>query len=281
MTAFPIKTLPLRDRVALITGAGSGIGRATALALAARGCRLALVDRNPAGLHEAAAQAQTLGARVAAYELDVADGAALAGLPARVQADLGPVTVLMNNAGVALVGAFADLTLEEFRWLFEINFQATVALTKACLPTLLAQPAAQIVNVSSIFGLIAPAHQTAYAASKFAVRGFSEALRHELEGTSVGVTVVHPGGVRTGIALNARVATRADAAEAARQAAEFTALFRTSPEEAAAQIVRALERRAPRLLLGSDAVALAALQQLLPVSYWAVLKRLFGRYVKT
>jgi short-subunit dehydrogenase len=281
MTTTWLKTLPLRDRVVLITGAGSGIGRATALALAARGCRLALVDRNLAGLTETAAEAQATGARVAAYALDVADFVALTALPARVQADLGPVTILMNNAGVALVGAFADLTLEEFRWLFEINFHATVALAKACLPTLLAQPAAQIVNVSSIFGLIAPAHQTAYAASKFAVRGFSEALRHELEGTSVGVTVVHPGGVRTGIALNARVAAKADAAEAARQAAEFTALFRTSPEEAAAQIVRAIERRAPRLLLGSDAVALAALQQLLPVAYWSVLKRLFGRYVKT
>ena len=269
-------SLDLQHGVALITGAGSGIGRATALTLAARGCALALVDRNAAGLADTAAQAQTHPVRVSQYVLDVADSAALEALPAQVLAAHGRLTVLLNNAGVALAGTFEQLSLAEFRWLIEINFLAAVTLTKACLPSLLQQPQAQIVNVSSIFGIIAPAGQTAYAASKFAVRGFSEALRHELAGTPVGVTVVHPGGVKTGIALNARVAAAADAPQAAQAAADFTARLRTTPEQAAAQIVRAIERRADRLLIGGDAWLLAAVQRVWPVTYWGVVQRLFA-----
>lgn len=279
VTPTRIKRLPVRGGVAVITGAAAGLGQATALALAARGCHLALADRDAAGLAATVARAQALGVRAAGYTLDVADGPAVAALPARAQADLGPPTLLVNNAGVALIGAFSELTLDEFRWLFEINFLATVALTKAGLPLLLAQPAAQIVNVSSLFGIIAPAFQTAYAASKFAVRGFSEALRHELAGTTVGVTVAHPGGIRTGIARRARVAAAADPVEAARQAEAFTATLRATPEAAAETLVRAVERRAPRVLIGGDAILLTALQQLLPVSYWPLIERVFARRI--
>ncbi|HEY1014312.1 MAG TPA: SDR family NAD(P)-dependent oxidoreductase, partial [Herpetosiphonaceae bacterium] len=201
-------------------------------------------------------------------------------LPAQVLAEHPKVAILVNNAGVSLVGTFAEVTLEEFRWLIEINFLAVVGLTKGFLPTLLAQPQAQIVNISSIFGIIAPAEQTAYAASKFAVRGFSESLRHELAGTNVGVTVVHPGGIKTAIATSARIAAAADARLATAAMNEFTeSALRTPPEAAAAAIVGAIQRRAKRLLIGADAQALAAVQRLFPVSYWSVLGRLYQRFV--
>ncbi|HEV2130542.1 MAG TPA: SDR family NAD(P)-dependent oxidoreductase, partial [Longimicrobiaceae bacterium] len=196
--------LVLQEGVAVVTGAASGIGRAMALALAARGCHLALVDRNAESLEETARQAEERGVRVSWHPLDVTDGDAISALPGAVLAQHGRVTILLNNAGVTLIGRFEEVTLEEFRWLLEVNFFAVVALTGAFLPILLRQEQAQIVNVSSLFGIIAPAEQTAYSASKFAVRGFSEALRHELEGSPVGVTVVHPGGVRTAIATSAR-----------------------------------------------------------------------------
>lgn len=269
--------LELTGGVAVITGAAAGIGRATALELARRGCHLALADRDAARLAEVAALARMHGVQVSEHPLDVADAAAVAALPAQVLAAHGRVTLLINNAGVALAGSFAEVTLEEFRWLIEINFLGAVALTKAFLPTLLRQEHAQIVNISSVFGIIAPAHQVAYAAAKFALRGFSEALRHELAGTSVRVTVVHPGGVRTSIATSARVAAAADANAAAADAAAFTALLRTPPEAAAAAIVRAAERRAGRLLIGPDARLIDLVQRLLPVRYWGVLQWLFAR----
>lgn len=270
-------SLELKNGVAVVTGAASGIGRATALALAARGCHLALADRNAAGLAATAAQAR--GVRVSQHVLDVADGTAVAALPGQVLAEHGRASILLNNAGVALVGSFAEVTLDEFRWLIEINFLAVVALTKAFLPTLLAQPQAQIVNISSVFGIIAPAHQAAYAAAKFAVRGFSEALRHELAGGPVGVTVVHPGGVRTAIATSARVAAAADAARAASDAATFTAALRTTPEQAAAALVRAIERRDTRLLIGVDARAIDLAQRLMPARYWGALNWLYARLI--
>src|SRR5262249_40413312 len=155
--------------------------------------------------------------------LDVADHAAVAALPAAVLAAHGHVSVLVNNAGVALGGRFEQVAAEDFDWLMDINFGGTVRLTRAFLPALARERAAQLVNVSSIFGIIAPPGQTAYAASKFAVRGFSESLRHELEtaGSPIGVTLVHPGGVRTAISTNARLAKNLDAAEVAREQASW------------------------------------------------------------
>ena len=274
-------SLYLKDGVAVVTGAASGIGRATSLALARRGCHLALVDRDAKGLTATALAAEALGVRVTPYPMDVTDVGAVAVLPERVLADHGRVTVLVNNAGVALVGRVEEVTLEEVRWLFEVNFFALVGLTKAFLPHLMQEPAAQIVNVSSLFGLIAPAEQAAYAASKFAVRGFSEALRHEIEGSAVGVTVVHPGGVRTAISQQARIAAAADAEEAARKRRAFERSFLKTPPEAVGEaIARAVERRRPRLLVASGAHAGAALQRLMPVRYWRLLRRGHARLTR-
>lgn len=269
-------TLTLSGGTAVVTGAASGIGRASALALAARGCHLALADRDAAGLAATAEAAAAHGVRVTRHVLDVADAAAVAALPEAVLAAHDDVRVLLNAAGTSLLGRFEEVTLEEFRWLLEINFFGTVAVTKAFLPVLMRQPRAQIANISSIFGVIAPAEQTAYVASKFAVRGFSEALRHELEGTPVGVTVIHPGGVRTPIAVNARVPAALDREQAAARASRFTRLALRLPAEVAAEsIVNAIARRKKRLLIGHDARAAELLQRATPAHYWVLMRRRF------
>jgi short-subunit dehydrogenase len=276
-----LKPWTLRDGVAVLTGAASGIGAALALDLARRGMHLALVDRNPAGLEQTAAQARAAGARVSTHVLDVADAAATAALPAAVLAQHTRVTALVNNAGVAVGGLFKDVDVEDFDWLMSINFGATVRLTRAFLPLLAREDAAQIVNVSSIFGIIAPPGQTAYCASKFAVRGFSESLRHELEasGSSVGVTIVHPGGVRTAIASSARAPRGLGAEEIERERTNFGKLLALDPASAAEQIAVAIERRAPRVLVGRDARAAALVQRLFPVTYWKHVARDIARRV--
>ena len=277
-----IKPWTMRGGVAVVTGAARGIGAALAASLARRGMDLALVDLNADGLAWTAAAARALGAKVSTHLLDVADTAGTAALPDAVLAGHGRVTLLVNNAGVALGGLFEQVAAEDFDWLMSINFGATVRLTRAFLPLLARAPAAQIVNVSSIFGIIAPPGQTAYAASKFAVRGFSESLRHELEMTNspVGVTIVHPGGVRTSIADNARLSKRLDPGDVARERANWRGLLALSPEDAAECIARGIERRAPRVIVGNDAKGAAWLQRLFPVSYWKHAARDIARRVK-
>jgi short-subunit dehydrogenase len=267
----------LRGGVAVITGAGSGIGAALANELARRGMHL-----NAAGLEATAAQSRAAGVTVSTHAMDVADHAAVAALPAAVLDKHGRVSALVNNAGVALGGLFDQVDAEDFDWLMAINFGATVRLTRAFLPVLARESAAQLVNVSSIFGIIAPPGQTAYSASKFAVRGFSESLRHELEaaGSPVGVTLVHPGGVRTSISENARLAKGLDTAEVARERANWRSLLALDPASAAEQIALAIERREPRVLVGKDAKAAALVQRLFPVSYWKHVARDIARRVK-
>jgi short-subunit dehydrogenase len=277
-----LKPWTLRGGVTVLTGAASGIGAALAANLARRGMHLALVDRNPAGLEATAAQARAAGVTVSTHVLDVADPAAVAALPVAVLAQHGRVTALVNNAGVALGGLFEQVAAEDFDWLMDINFGATVRLTRAFLPVLAREDAAQLVNVSSIFGIIAPPGQTAYAASKFAVRGFSESLRHELamSGSPVGVTLVHPGGVRTAISENARLAKGLDAAEVARERANWRSLLALDPAAAAETIAAAIAGRAPRVLVGGDAKAAALVQRLFPVTYWKHVARDIARRVK-
>ena len=269
-------SFPIKGSVAVITGAASGIGAALAANLARKGAHLALADRNGDGLSNVAASARAHGVTVSEHTLDVSDKAALELLPEAVLAAHGKVTILINNAGVALGGTFDDVTLADFEWLFDINFWAPVRLTKAFMYLLRREPASHIVNVSSLFGLIAPPGQTAYSAAKFGLRGFSESLRHELESSNVSVTVVHPGGIKTEIANNARIPQSIDPEEARAQTREFNKLLRTSPEDAAAMIVRAIEKRAPRLLIGNDARMAERIQRLLPATYWKLIKRQTG-----
>ncbi|HEX8299209.1 MAG TPA: SDR family NAD(P)-dependent oxidoreductase [Rubricoccaceae bacterium] len=270
-------TMNLKGRTALVTGAASGIGRAVAVSLARRGCALALVDLNAAGLAETATLVRPYGVETSVHRLDVGDRDAVAALPDAVMAEHAGVDVLVNNAGVALGGAFEEVDEADFEWLFGINFWGVVRMTRAFLPLLRASSEARLVNVSSIYGIIAPAGQTAYAASKFAVRGFSMALRHELEGSTVGVTVVHPGGVATAIADAARVPKGTSVEDAARGRARANRLLTLAPEVAGETIVRGIERRQARVLIGSDAKAAAVIERLMPVTYWALIRQRMGR----
>jgi NAD(P)-dependent dehydrogenase (short-subunit alcohol dehydrogenase family) len=269
--------MSLDGRTALITGAASGIGRAIAVSLARRRCHLSLADIDESGMAETADLAGGYGVRVTRHRLDVADRAAVSALPSIVAAEHPGVDLLVNNAGVAVGGTFEQVSEEDFEWLFEINFWGVVRMTRAFLPLLRASGDARVVNLSSVFGLVAPPGQAAYAASKFAVRGFSEALRHELEGSGVGVTVVHPGGVATSIAERARVPAGVSDEEVARRHEQFRKLLRLPPEVAGEAIVRGVERRRARVLVGSDAKLLSAVARLLPVSYWKVLALRVGR----
>lgn len=261
----------LAGRTAVVTGAASGIGRAVAVSLAGRGCHLALADVDEAGLAETAELARASGVRITRHRLDVADRAAVAAFPSRVAAEHPGVDVLVNNAGVAVGGSFEQVSEADFEWLFEINFWGVVRMARAFLPLLRASDDARLVNLSSVFGLVAPAGQVAYAASKFAVRGFSEGLRHELEGSSVGVTVVHPGGVATRISDSARAPAGVPDEEVARRRAAIKKQLRMPPARAGEIIVRGIEARRPRVLVGADAVALSTLARIAPVSYWKVL----------
>lgn len=265
------------NRVAVVTGAGSGIGRATAHALARRHCHLALADIDPAGLKETAWLLDKQGVRVTTHVLDVADREAVRALPDEVQAAHGRVDILVNNAGVALGGTFEQVSEDDFDWLMEINFHGVVRMTRAFLPHLRRSDEARIVNVSSIYGIVAPPGQAAYSASKFAVRGFSNALRHELEGSSVGVSVVHPGGVATAIARKARVPLDAPPEDIERGRRIAEKLLRLAPETAGEIIARGIERRDARILVGGDAMAVSILERIAPVSYWRYLKKATSR----
>ncbi|GAA4866791.1 SDR family NAD(P)-dependent oxidoreductase [Saccharopolyspora cebuensis] len=260
---------------ALITGAASGIGEALAHDLAGRGCALALLDRDAAGLDRVARRCRALGADTSVHVVDLSDGADRADLAEEVLDRHQRVDLLVNNAGVALAGELHQVGIEDFDWLMEVNFRAVVTTTMAFLPHLRGNPGAHVVNTSSLFGLVAPAGQVAYAASKFAVRGFTEALRHELAGRGVGVTVVHPGGVKTGIATSARLGRGTDDEQRAARD-EFTKHLTMPPATAARLITEAVRTRKPRLVITRTAKVLDLLARLVPGRYATVLTALSG-----
>ena len=257
-------------RSCVVTGAGSGIGRALSVELAGRGARLALSDVDEGSVQQTAESCRGLGAQVHTYRVDVADRSAVFAHAEQVVRDLGAVHLVVNNAGVALHGPVAELGEQDFRWLMDINFWGVVHGTQAFLPHLAASGSGQLANVSSVFGLIAVPKQAAYNAAKFAVRGFTEALRQEcqLDGTPVAVSCIHPGGVRTEIARRARATASEDKAEMAQT---FDKLARTSPPRAARTILKGLERERARILVGPDAWFLAALPRALGAHYGRVI----------
>jgi short-subunit dehydrogenase len=263
----------LAGRTAVVTGAGSGIGRALAIGLARRGCDLALADVDEAGLAHTQGLIESRTLNVTLHVLDVADQAAVAKFPEAVARRHSKVDLLINNAGVALGGSFEEISEADFQWLFNINFWGVVWMTRAFLPILKQSDAACIVNMSSLFGLISPPGQTAYSASKFAVRGFSNALRYELAGSTVALTVVHPGGVATSIAKNSRKPKDRSAAQIEAAVARIEKMLRMPPERAAEIIIAGVERGKARILVGADAKAASALERLMPASYWAILSR--------
>jgi len=244
-------------RVAAITGAGSGIGRALAEELARRGCEIALSDIDGPGLAETVSRCEGSGVKVTSHVVDVADRAAVEAWAAQVVDEHGGVNIVVNNAGVALASTVASMRHEDVEWLMNINFWGVVHGTTAFLSHLKASGDGHVVNISSVFGLVSIPSQSAYNASKFAVRGFTDALRMELEieGCDVSATTVHPGGIRTNIARNARmddsVSALADSPQGARDG--FDRLALTTPEKAARQILAAVEKNKRRALIGPDA----------------------------
>ena len=262
---------------AALTGAASGIGRALAVELAARGCDLALADRDEAGLQALAAEIGKRHARkITVHGVDVGEPGQIAAFAQAVTTSHPGLNIVINNAGVALMGMFNEVDQAQMEWLFNINFWGVVHGTRAFLPHLSQQPAAHIVNLSSIFGIIAPPGQTAYCAAKFAVRGFSESLRHELAmaNSPVRLSVVHPGGVATNIARNSRTGSgMTDNARRAQSIERFDAMAKTTPAAAALRIIEGIEKNQPRILIGNDARFMDLLQRFRPASYWAVLAR--------
>jgi len=265
--------LRLSGRTAVVTGAAGGIGRAIAQSLSTRDCHLALADLNEAGLVETAALVAKPGLRISQHRLDVSDATAVAEFPQLVLAEHPGVDLLINNAGVALGGTFEEVSPADFEWLFSINFWGVVRMTRAFLPLLRVSGDAHLVNLSSLFGLISPPGQVAYSASKFAVRGFSNGLRQELIGSGVGVMVVHPGGVATSIARDARRAGNLSPLELAVQQKRFQALLKFPPERAGEIIVNGIERRLQRVLVGSDAKLASLIERIMPISYWKIIGR--------
>jgi NAD(P)-dependent dehydrogenase (short-subunit alcohol dehydrogenase family) len=263
-------------RTAVITGAGSGIGAALAEALAARGAHLALADVNRAGLSATAEAVAKTGVRVTTELLDVADPEAPAAYAETVKAEHGGAALLFNNAGIAVGGHFDRVKPDDFDKVLAVNFDGVVRMTRAFLPVLQTEPEGRLVNISSIFGIIAPPGQTAYSASKFAVRGFSMALAHELEGSSVGVTVVHPGGVATRIAEDAIKPSDASNAEINESLERARKALVMPPPQAADIILRGVEKRKRRVLVGRDAHILMWMERLFPTSYFRFLRNQLG-----
>ncbi|MFZ6005630.1 MAG: SDR family NAD(P)-dependent oxidoreductase [Actinomycetota bacterium] len=253
-------------RVVAITGAGSGIGRALAVELATRGAHLALADVDTVGLAETVSRCEGRSVKVTSQPLDVSDREAVFAWADAVVDDHGRANVIVNNAGVALAASIDAMSYEDFEWLMNINFWGVVHGTKAFLPHLMAAGEGHVVNMSSVFGLISIPSQSAYNASKFAVRGFTDALRIELDMAQCGVsaTTVHPGGIKTNIARNARidpsVADLAGSPAAARDGFDRVAM--TSPDKAAVQILAAVEKDRRRALIGPDSIVIDLVSRL-------------------
>ena len=265
------------ESVAVITGAASGIGRALAVRFARENVAgLAIADVNEQGLAETARLVENNGLSVSTHVADVANLESVKQLADEVIATHGWTTHLINNAGVGLIGTFEQLSIEDLEWLMGINFWGVVYGCKVFLPILRQQPEAAIVNISSVFGLIASGEQSAYCSSKFAVRGFTESLRHELTDTNIFVSCVHPGGIKTDIARNSKLGADTPAEWKQQSARFFDKVAKTSAEKAAEVIFRGINDKNPRILIGKDARAISILSRLFPKSYLRVIERLNG-----
>ena len=266
-----MQRLDVRGRTTVITGAASGMGAEVARELDRRGARLALLDRNADGL--AALVGTLTGTGHTTHVVDLTDDDAVSALAAEVAASHPRVQALITCAGSSMLGDIDQLTMEEMRWLMDVNLWGTVNITQALLPSLRREPAAHITHLVSIYGLAAPAGRIPYAMSKYAVRGFTEALRHELEGSTVSVGAVYPAGVKTGIILHGRYAASLDPAVAQRAANAQAKMYHTEPSDAARRIVEATVRRSARTMVGREARLVDVLARIAPNGYWAFMRR--------
>lgn len=273
-----------KESIVVITGAGSGIGRALAMRLARENISgIAIADVNAEGLAETEKLIGSSDLKITTHRVNVADENEMREFAETVVRNHGRVTHVINNAGVALGGLVEDVSLDDMRWLMDINFWGVVYGTKFFLPFLEKEKSAHIVNFSSLFGLIAPPGQATYCASKFAVRGFTESLRHELEGTNINVSVVHPGGVKTNIANSAKIGAGVKLSEeelAERREKMNKNLSRTTPEQAAEIIVKGIKKQSPRILIGVDARLLSVIGRIFPRRYFSLINFISGGRLK-
>ncbi|NNE98393.1 MAG: SDR family NAD(P)-dependent oxidoreductase [Pyrinomonadaceae bacterium] len=266
--------------VVVITGAASGIGRALAIRLAQENISgLAISDLNEEGLANTRELIDNPNLKITTHIVDVASEGEMRSFAGDVIQQHGRVTHVINNAGAALGGAVSEVSVEDIRWLMDINFWGVVYGSKFFLPHLEKEDSAHIVNISSLFGFIAPPGQATYCASKFAVRGFTESLRHELEKTNIAVSLVHPGGINTNIVNNARIGENVSLSEKEvekRKAQENQNINRTSPEKAAETILRGIKSKNPRILIGFDSWLLSTIARVFPKRYFSIIDLISG-----
>jgi len=258
-----------QGKVAVITGAASGIGKTLALKLAEQGCNLALADRDMEGLIAVRTKIMEFDVKCIAEDFDVSNKEAFISFAESVNSEFSGIDMLFNNAGVTLIDSVKDQSFEDFHWIMNINFWGVVYGTHAFLPFLQKSPQAHLVNVSSVFGLLSLPGQSAYNSSKFAVRGFTEALKMEMAGTNVSVHCVHPGGIKTNISNNAKVTSKS--ISKSQNIENFNKLAKTTPEEAADIILQGVEKNKRRILIGKDAKLLDRIVRWFPATYEKVL----------
>ncbi|MBQ0798977.1 MAG: SDR family oxidoreductase [Porticoccaceae bacterium] len=257
----------LSNKVAVITGAASGIGRALCVELAGQGVDIALCDTDTEGLLTTQQEILSLGRKASIHQIDVSDRKAMEALPEQVLAEHEHVHILINNAGVSFMDTVEHASVEDFEWIFAINFWGVLYGSKFFLPHLLKEEESHLVNISSVYGLIGVPCQAGYCATKFAVRGFTESLRQEMLGRSLGVTSVHPGGVDTNIARSSRFTQGFDVGSSEELATYFKRVAITSPERAAQTIIKGIRKKHPRVIVGRDARFLDRVQRLFPILY--------------
>jgi len=263
-------------RTAVVTGAAGGIGAALAKSLFDRGCHLALADVNEEGLQAVARGLSGDNRRVTTHVCDVGNRDAIYQFASEVESRHGGADLLFNNAGVATMGTFQQVNEQDFEWLLGINLLGPIRMTRAFLPMLQQASTAHIVNISSIFGVVAPPGHTAYCASKFGLLGFSDSLRHEFSDSSIKVTTVHPGGIDTNIASSSRTPKDVSNEEVEESIRSMEEKLVMPPSKAAEIIVEAVQRGRPRVYVGSDAKRLAFIQRLFPFRYWSLIRRSLG-----
>ena len=263
-----------KNKNIIITGAGSGIGRALSIDFASRGANLALSDIDEDSLNETITLVKSFNIKSFAKELDVADKAAMNKYPEEVLENLGEPDVIINNAGVTLTATFEEHTVEDFEWLFGIDFWGVLYGCKYFLPYLLKRPEAHIVNISSIFGLISVPGQSSYNAAKFAVRGLTESMRQELEETNVSISCIHPGGIKTNIARKAKFKSGPMGTSQSEFIDKFDEITYTTPQQAAKTIINGIINKEEKVLIGPDAYFIDGIQRILPVQYSKVVKAL-------
>lgn len=262
------------NKTAIVTGGTAGIGLATVRELAKRGCNIAIIGRNPEMLANIPAEliAKYPKQKFISYKLDLLDINAVPTTIKQIAADFKSIDLLINNAGAAMAGKFEELSIDDIDSILNLNFRAEIIMAREVLPYIKKSNGGHIANVSSLFGLITPAGQSAYCASKFAVRGFSEVLRQEMKQYNIGVSTIFPGGVKTNIAANAKIGSGVNAAEAKKEAKKFESNLTMTPEYAANVILNGIAKRKPLIMVGSTTKFLHFMSCIMPVKYEFLLK---------